>query len=643
MPIPGPGAGVLRFNDYELDTHAGELRKRGVKLRLQGQPLQVLAVLLDRAGDLVTREELRAQIWTPDTFVDFDHSLHNAIARLRDVLGDSAETPRFIETLPRRGYRFIGDVARANGTKMQAGPPSAPSEQGAIPLQVMPEATRTRGIKSVRLRWLVLAGLVLIATFANAYLVLRSRLEKAASTKISSLALLPLKNLSGDPAQEYLADGMTEELIGQLSGIHDLRVISRTSVVRFKDTQLSVPEIARTLNADAIVEGSVMRDGNRIRVHAQLIRGPSDEHLWAGSYDRQLQNVLPLESEVTQAIADQIRVALTPQEQARLHSARTVDTEAYEAYLKGRFFLEVNPTLQTNKSAESYFQEAIQKDSTFASAYAGLADCYLDSGAYRWRRPEDAYRLSTEAIQNAIRLEPTLSEAHASLGYLHWRYGWDSTAAEREIRYALDLNPNNIDGRERFIWFLSWSGRKAEALAELDKIRTSDPAYPLVALDESGVYYHVRDYKSLMETSGKAVTSDPDNWSSHYFLAVSHDGSGQPAAAIPEYEKAVDLSQGNTDALAGLAHAYACVGEKREASKILRQLQEQSKGSYVSPYMLATIHASLGNKDMAFALLEKAYQERSPDIAYFLKADLRLDQLRDDPRFQDLLRRVGMN
>jgi tetratricopeptide (TPR) repeat protein len=435
---------------------------------------------------------------------------------------------------------------------------------------------------------------------------------------------------------------MTEELIGRVSRIHDLRVSSRTSVTRFKDTQLAVPEIAKILGVDAIVEGSVIREGNRIRVHAQLIRGATDDHFWSEAYDRQIRDVLTLESEVTQAIADQVRIQLTTEQQAHLRSTGKVNPEAYNAYLRGRFLLQT-PTLQANNNAKRYFQEAIQKDSTFALAYAGLADCYLDSGAYRWVRPQDAYRPGKEAIQKATRLDDTLSEVHSSIGYLQWQYDWDWQAAEKEIRYALELNPNNMDARDGLIWFLAWSGRGTEALEELGKLRISDPAYPLAALDESGVYYHARNYKGLMEASQKALSADPNNWTGHYFLAVSYDGLNRHADAIPKYQRAVELAADQTDAVAGLAHAYALAGERAETAKILRQLQERSKASYVSPYMLATIFTALGDKNQAFTFLEEAYQQRSPDIAYFLRADLRLDPLRGDPRFADLLRRVGLN
>jgi TolB-like protein/DNA-binding winged helix-turn-helix (wHTH) protein len=627
----------FNFGDFTLDQARFRLQRGGRRVRLEKRPMELLILLVERRGELVSREEIAKHLWGQDVFLDIDHGINTAIRKVRQALRDDPEKPLYVETVVGKGYRFAAPVICNNGDQ---NPQTEPIHSGGS-IDPAPAAQSTEK-KSTSLRlWLAL-GTVVLAVLALAMFLYRGRTSKRKDQQaIRSVAVLPLKNLSGDSTQEYLADGMTEELIGRLSGISDLRVTSRTSVMGLKDTKLSVPEIAKSLHVDAIVEGSVIRYGNRIRVHAQLIRGATDEHFWSQAYDREWQDVLTLESDVAQAITDQVRVQLTPQQRAHLRSAREVNPDSYEAYLKGRFF-QMTPTLQANKSAESYFQEAIQKDSTFALAYAGLADSYLDSGLYRWVRPQEAYRLSNEAIKNAMRLDKTLSEVHASVGLLYWRYDWDWRAAEKEFRYALELNPNNTDAREGLIWYLAWSGRQAEAFAELDKIRTSDPAYPLAIADEVGVYYHARDYEMLKTASHKAILSDPNIWVSHYFLAVSQEGLGRHAEAIPAYEKAVELSQGNTDAVAGLANAYAFAGKKVEATKVLRQLEERSKANYVSPYMLAIIHAALGEKSKAFALLEEAYQERSPDVSYFLKADLRLDPLRDDPRFKDLQRRVGL-
>lgn len=458
---------------------------------------------------------------------------------------------------------------------------------------------------------------------------------------IESLAVLPLDNLSHDPDQEYFSDGMTDALITQLSKVGALRITSRTSAMSYKGTHKSLPEIAKELNVDAVIEGSVMRADNRVRIAVQLIQTRTDRHLWAEIYDRDLGDVLRLQSEVAEAVAQQIQMQLTPEQQARLRFVPIVNPQAYEAYLKGRFYAATG-TRAALKRAQGYYEDSVRKDPGFALAYTGLADCFLDQGAFRQVPPQDAHRRASGAIQKALHLDQALSEAHGSLGYLNWQFGWDWQAAEKELHYAVELNPNSIEGHESLVWFLAWSGRRDEALAEVGKMRQLDPAYPFISLQESGVYYHLRDYTSLVEAGEKSVAGYPNGWQSHYFLAVGYEGSGRSAQAIPEYQRAVELSEGDTDAKAGLAHAYSATGRRNEAEKILRELQTQSKTDYVSPYMLAVIYTGLGNKDKAFEFLENAYEEKSPDIAYFIKADLRIDPLRSDSRFQHLLRRMNL-
>jgi TolB-like protein/Tfp pilus assembly protein PilF len=525
---------------------------------------------------------------------------------------------------------------------------------GKVAVGLVPEVadqSRRRGGSPLRKSRIVRLGAgALVALLAVLFLFnvagLRDRLLHRGGTplpKIESIAVLPLANLSHDPEQEYFADGMTDALITDLSKIGALRVISRTSATHYKGTNKTLPEIAKELNVDGIVEGSVLRSGNRVRITAQLIQTRTDQHLWAEEYERDLGDALKLQSEVAQAIAQQLRVQLTPQQQARLRSAPVVNPQAYEAYLKGRFYgTEVTGgTRAALKRAQGYYEDAIRKDPAFALAYAGLADCYLSQGAYRLVPPQDAYQQASAAIQKALQLDQALGEAHSSLGYLDWQFVWDWQTAESEFRYAIDLNPNSMEGHESLLWYLAWSGRRGEALAEVEKMRRLDPAYPFTSQQESGVYYHQRDYKSLVEAAEKSVAAYPNGWPSHYYLAVGYEGSGRPAQAIPEYQRAVELSEADTDAIAGLAHAYATADERTEAEKILQELQARSKTDYVSPYMIGAIYAGLGNKDKAFEFLEKAYTEKSPDVAYFLRADLRIDSLRSDPRFQDLMRRMN--
>src|SRR6266446_1823366 len=630
MLVPTPAARVLRFDTFELDLRTGELRKRGVKLRLQGQPLQLLRILLQGAGNLVTREELRSQLWPADTFVDFDHSLHNAIGRIRETLGDSAETPRYIETLPRRGYRFIAPVEQVQALRSS----EANGNKTREALAVAPQS-------KTRAATLALTLLVLAASGSAFWLVRAVSRPTSAAPPLRSIAVLPLENLSGDPSQEYFADGMTEELITDLAKVSALRVISRTSVMRYKRTKKGLPEIARELNVDGIVEGSVMRSGNRVRITAQLLYAPTDKHLWAEAYERDLDDVLSLQNEVAQAIALQVRAQLTPQQQARFRSAGSVNPDAYEAYLRGRYYLSNQfTTEQPLNMAKGYFEESIRTDPGFALAYSGLADSYVYLAFFRQLSPEAAYKPAKEALRKALELDDSIGEAHDTLGQLSWRFEWNWDAAEQEFNHAIALAPSYSCAHEDHAVYLSFIGRRAEALAEIAKSSELDPG-PSSAMAESAVYYQLRDYQSLVEAGRRGVVSSPNEWVEHYNLAIGYEGTGKLLEAISEYQKAIEVSNGDHDATASLAHAFAAIGRRAEAKKILHDFERKSKSSYVSPYMIATIYAGLGKKDKAFEFLERAYQERSLDISWHIKADLRIDNLRSDPRFQDLARRVG--
>jgi TolB-like protein/DNA-binding winged helix-turn-helix (wHTH) protein/tetratricopeptide (TPR) repeat protein len=629
-----PAARVLRFGSFELDVRAAELRKGGIKLRLQGQPIQVLATLLNRPGELVTREELRAQIWPAETFVDFDHGLHNAISRIRDVLGDSAENPRFIETLPRRGYRFKGSVERIGPQEIRA----------SEPVEVRPAEEAPAAEAQPKTRGLVIPAVVLIVVGAAVVaLVLMVSRRATAVPVVRSIAVLPLENFSGDPAQGYFVDGMTDELITDLAKISALRVISRTSVMRYRGTRKGLPEIARELNVDGIIEGSVTRSGQRVRITAQLLYGPTDKHLWAETYERDLGDVLSMQSEVAQAIAQQVRVQVTPQQQARLGASRPVNPEAYDDYLKGRYYLTSEFTMaQPLHMAKTYFEESVRKDPGFAQAYSGLADSYAYLAFFRQMQPETAYRLANEALQRALALDDSIGEAHDTLAVLNWRYKWDWDATERELNGAISAAPSYSCAHEDRAEYLSFRGRRAEARAEMAKVMELDPSIASV-ITESGVDYQLRDFAALVQVSRKGVVLNPNEWLEHFYLGIGYEGTGKRLEAIQEYEKAVELSGSDQDATTALAGAYAAVGRKAETRNILRGLEEKSKTEYVSPYVMATVYATLGEKDRAFELLEKAYREKSLDISWHLKADLRLDNLRSDPRYQSLLHRTRLN
>jgi len=618
----------LRFDGFELDVRAGELRKNGVRLRLRGQPLQVLEILLERAGDVVTREELQARIWSADTFVDFDHSLHNAIARIREVLGDSAESPRYIETLPRKGYRYIGTVEDFQTLRLVEEMPDRSSEPLAL---VQPQKRKGTVV-------LVLGSLLTLAIIAG--VIRHSREAKVAVGPIRSLAVLPLDNLSGDPSEEFFADGMTDQLITDLAKVGSLRVISRTSVMQYKGAKKRLPEIARELNVDAIVEGSVVRSGQRVRVTAQLIQASTDRHLWAETYDGDLGDILKLQGQVTNAIAQQVRAQLTPVQQAQLRQGHAVNPAAYDAYLKGHLYYTTEFTKPDSlRKAQHYFEDAIQKDPNFALAYAGLAGTYVFL-AYAGALPADqAQRFSKAALSKALELDDSLGEAYDILGELSWHFDWDWEAADREFKRAIALAPSYSCAHEDRAGFLAFMGRRVEALAEIKQIDQLDYGFS-AAHTETGVYYGLQDFPSLIEASKRGLLLDSNDRDYHYSLGIGYEGTGRLQEAVSEYQKAIGPS-GGSQAMVALAHAYAADGKKAEADRILRDLERKLEQTSASPYTMATIYAGLGESDKAFEFLEKAYSQKSFEILS-LRSDLLLDSLRPDPRFQDLIRRIGL-
>ena len=463
-PLAPPAARILRFDSYELDLHAGELRKRGIRLRLQGQPLQVLAILLQSAGNLVTREELRNQLWPADTFVDFDHSLHNAIARIREVLGDSAQVPRYIETLPRRGYRFIGLVEEVQPSPIAVDNGNQATETVVLAVPDPPQPKRRAG--------LILALFACCVVGVTAWMVWKHRHPSSVAAADRSIAVLPLQNLSGDPSQDFFAEAMTDELITEVSRIQALRVISHTSVMEYKGTKKHLPQIASELKVDDIVEGSIIREGGQVRVTVQLLDAPNDRHLWSEDYQRPLGSILSLQKEIAQAIAQQVRVKLTSRQQARFGPAPTVDPEAYEAYLRGRYLLNMLfSTHQPLTLAGQYFAASIAKDPGFALAYAGLGDTYVNMAFFGDLPSQEAYSSSMNAIHKALDLDDNSGEAHATLALLKWDWDWDWAAAQREFDYAIAVDPSYDCARAYHASFLAWKGRRDEALAEITKSR----------------------------------------------------------------------------------------------------------------------------------------------------------------------------
>ena len=641
---------VFRFGRYELRPHVRELYKNGIKLKIRPQPLQVLHRLVSHPGDVVTRDQLRQQLWSADTFVDFEHSLNTAMKELRRVLGDAVAEPRYIETLPRLGYRFIASVDAAQIPPAAVGVTHIPPAQ-AEPAQPLPLQPAARGgvldavVKqrmSRRRRLAVGAGVAALIGFAVWLARPGARLTSAAHP-LNSLAVLPLENLSGDPSEEFFADGMTDQLITDLAKVGSLRVVSRTSVTRYKGTKKAMPEIARELDVDAIVEGSVVRSGNRVRVTAQLIEASTDRHLWAETYDGDIGDVLKLQGKVTEAIAQEVRAQLTPQQQTQLRRADVVNPEAYDDYLKGRLYLTAEfYKPESLRKAQHLFEEAVHKDPNFALAYAGLADTYVYLAFSGAVQKESAYSSAKQALGKAVELDESIGEAHDTLGLLSADFDWDWDTADREFKRAIALAPSYSCAHEDRANFLASLGRRAETLEEIAKIQQLDYA-PAATWTVSNAYNQLRDYPALIEASKRALLLDPKDSGQHYFLGVGYERTGKLQEAISEYEKAVQLSNGAPDPAVALAHAYSGAGKKAEAKKMLRDLERKSRESPVSPYTMATIYAGLDENDKAFELLEKAYTEKSLGFPFHLQSDLVLDSLRPDPRFQSLLHGIGLN
>jgi TolB-like protein/DNA-binding winged helix-turn-helix (wHTH) protein/Flp pilus assembly protein TadD len=612
-----------------------------MRVRIQQQPMKLLELLLERPGEVVTREELRGRVWPNESFGDFDQAVNIAIAKLRNALGDSAENPRYIETLPKRGYRFIAEVsvveADAPTKRPEAVAPELPAAgPGHRPSGIgFPVAHRRR--LSLTLGVITALVLVLILGILAIWLI-RSRSQ--APIGIHSLVVLPLDNLSGEASQDYFADGMTDELITDLAQISALRVISRTSAMVYKGARKPLPQIARELNVDAVVEGTVLRSGDQVRITAQLIQASDDKHLWAESYEGNVRDTLALQNKVAAAIAEKIRINLNPHEQAALKNAKVVNPEAYESYLKGRYFWNKR-TANGLKVALAYFNQAIEEDPKYAQAYSGLADTYalLGDWQYAVMTPKEALPKAKAAAMKALELDDSLSEAHNSLAFCLEGFDWDFEAAGKEFRRAIELNPGYATAHHWYAWHLSLVGRNSEAVAEMRKAENLDPLSLIINADlaELLLIAHLSD--ESIQQSNKTIEMDPNFALAHNQLAQAYLEKHMFGEAIAEIQKAIQLSGGSPTCTTNLARAYAASGKTAAAVGLLNDLKKGSASGDPHTAEIAMIYAALGNKDQAMTWLEKSYEERfNPGV--LLRPGF--DPLRSDPRFQDLVRRIGL-
>ncbi len=598
---------TVRFGPFRLDLRAAELRHNGTTTKLPEQPFQVLCELVEHPGEVVTREELRQRLWQSDTFVDFEHGLNAAVKRLREALSDSAENPRYIETLPRHGYRLMVPVEKPEVVQNRA------------------RGGKVFGAISLLLGVAVAAGVVWWLQWRP--------------LKIESLAVLPLENLSGEPDQEYFADGMTEALITELGKVQGLRVISRQSVMQYKGTNKAVPQIARELHVDAVVEGSALRAGEKVRITTQLVQANPERFLWSESYERNLRDVIALQKEVSQAIVGEIRGKVTPAERVSLADAHPVNPQAYDAYLKGQLYLhgESGVKDRLNKAIHS-FEEATQLDPNFALAYVGLAYGYILLGDWDLLPPQETFPKARTAALKAIDIDGTVAGGHTALGWVKTFYDWDWPRAEYEFRQATKLGPNDPDAHEGLGQYLIAVGRYGEAEEEYKRALELDPLSLARRPDLGKCSLVERRYDEAIERERVVLDIDPNNARALIFLAEAHVQKGAFESAIKEMERVVAISQ-DKGALGLVGYVYAVAGRKEQARKVLAQMENLSENMYVSPFEYAIVYAGLGENGEALRWLEKGVEERDHDMAY-LKRWSMFYRLHSDPRFQDLVRRM---
>lgn len=621
---------IYEFGRFRLDATDRLLTHDGIAVPLAPKVFDTLVVLVEQAGHLVTKDDLMSTLW-PDSFVE-EGTLTRNISDLRKILEETGGGERYIETVPRHGYRFNSKVTIVPGEATSLIIEKNTRSRVVTVLddqESSPSAKETEKARRLSLRW-VIVGIALVATLVGALLVYRNRGTGGETRPVHSIAVLPLENLSGDPAQEFFADGMTESLISNLAQIRALKVISRTSVMRYKGVHKALPEIARELNVDAVLEGTVQRSGGRVQVTAQLIHAASDTHLWARNYERDLTDVLKLQSEVARAVADEIRVQVRAEERARFESARSVDPKAHEAYELGRYYLNKSNDHDWKLAIDS-FERAIQLSPDYAAAYAGLSSAWLWGGIFETNKFSEVESPARAAALKAIALDDQLAEAHIALGDIHYTFDWNWEGGEREMRRALDLDPGGPEGHISYGHLLMALGRHEEAIHEGEIAEQLDPVSSKTQSALGRFLYRARKYPEALAHLERAVQLEPRSLQAYARLAHVYALMGRYDEAIAAFIKTKKQNDGKADA--GVASVYALMGKRREALRMI-------KGTQVQAIIVAPVYAVLGDKDEAFSILEKAVEERSSFLVY-LKEEPTFDNLRSDPRWSALLRRMN--
>jgi TolB-like protein/DNA-binding winged helix-turn-helix (wHTH) protein/Tfp pilus assembly protein PilF len=601
MSDPSPQPRVS-FGSFELNPSEGELRKSGLRIKLHEKPLQVLLTLLKHPGEVVTRKELQERLWPQDTFVEFENGLNNAISRLREALGDTAESPRFIETIPRRGYRFLPEVSPAASSSPASG--------------------------SFRL-WLLA---ILFSVGAALVLGVASHFAVPRSKAMQSLAVLPFRNLGAGTAEEYFTDGMTDAVTTKLAKLGVSKVISETSVAQFKDTKKSVPEIARALSVDGVVEGAVLREGNQVRITVQLIRADTDRHVWAESYQRQMTDILALQEDVALGVARAIKLELSPGAAAQSASPQPVNAEAYEAYLKGRYFMQKRD--QSAMHAKDYFEQAIQLEPGYAPAYAGLSDFYVLA-----LPPKEALPKAKEYAQKALQLDPNLPDAHISLAYIYFYDDWNWLSAGEEFQRAISLAPGLAESHRWYAVYLAAMGRMAEAMRQAQRALELDPLSISAHHGAAIAAISAGQYDRSIEEGRKIIELDPNDPRAYLDMGVGHLQKRMYQEALQDTEKGIAASHRDPFVLSIAAHVYGRLGNLEQAGKLVQEMRAASQKTFVPPFFFATAFVGMGKEKEAMEALEEGYKTHDPDMVG-LNSTAWFEPLRSDPRFQNLVTRM---
>jgi len=613
-----PGAS-LKFDDLELDLGSYQLRRNGSVVKLERIPMELLILLASRNGQLVSREEIVEKLWGKDVFVDSAHGVNTAIRKIRNALQDDPEEPRFIETVVGKGYRFVAPLLDT-------------------PQEVVPPVSDHSRLLSTS--FLLIGACLIGAMFVGAYFGLRHFWPPGTfQGGRTMLAVLPFENLTGDPNQDYFSDGLTEEMITQLGRLdpRQLGVIARTSAMSYKHSTKAVDQIGRELGVNYILEGSARREGGRLRVTAQLIQVRDQSHVWAAEYDREMQSVLQVQSEVANAIGKEVRLKLAPDQPLQARNPQAVNPEAYEAYLKGRYFIE-KWTEEGTRVGREYFEQAIRKDPGYALAYAGLADSYV------WGRvglpPQEALQRARTAATKALELDDTLGEPHAALAQIKFVTDWDWAAAEAQFKRAIELNPNDANALHMYSHYLLSMGRMQESLEVSQRALQHDPVSPTMQLHLGFHYLTARQYDLAIPQYLKVLQADPGLVDAHNQLAVAYRQKGMLDQSVAEYLQVETLLGMTTEQISELKTAYARSG-MREFWLTVLEIIESSDQIKISPYQIASYYAILNKKDESFDWLEKAYTAHDASLVA-IKTDSDFDNLHSDGRFTDLLRRMRL-